>query len=58
MEHKDGSVEIVEVKGRMIKIMQRDYPLRRHIFILKYRLMRYSTRMNNPKLNCIDIRIV
>jgi hypothetical protein len=35
MEHKDGSVEIVEVKGRMIKIMQRDYPLRRHIFYFK-----------------------
>lgn len=36
MELKDGSVEIVEVKGRMIKKIQRDYPLRRQLFILKY----------------------
>ncbi|WP_397333955.1 DUF1064 domain-containing protein [Paenibacillus sp. YN15] len=29
IEMKDGSVEVVEIKGRVIKKMQRDYPLRR-----------------------------
>ncbi|OMF70363.1 MULTISPECIES: DUF1064 domain-containing protein [Paenibacillus] len=36
MELKDGSVEVVEVKGRIIKKLQRDYPLRRQLFILNY----------------------
>ncbi|WNS40840.1 hypothetical protein [Paenibacillus sp. MMS20-IR301] len=36
MELKDGSVEVVEIKGRVIKKLQRDYPLRRQLFILNY----------------------
>lgn len=36
MEFKDGSVEVVEIKGRIIKKIQRDYPLRRQLFIVNY----------------------
>lgn len=33
---RDGSVKVVEVKGRKIKKLQRDYPLRRQLFLLQY----------------------
>lgn len=36
LEYADGSTEVVEVKGRVVKKLQRDYPLRRQLFILKY----------------------
>jgi len=36
LEYQDGSVEVVEIKGRKIKKLQRDYPLRRQLFILNY----------------------
>lgn len=33
---RDGTVEVVEIKGKQVKKMQRDYPLRKQLFILKY----------------------
>ncbi len=36
LEYADGTVEIVEVKSRFVRRMQRDYPLRRRIFIEQY----------------------
>lgn len=32
----DSRVRVVEIKGRAIKKLQRDYPLRRQLFIIKY----------------------
>lgn len=34
--YKDGTVEIVEIKSKFVRRMQRDYPLRRRIFLEKY----------------------
>lgn len=36
LEYRDGSVEVVEIKGRAIKKLQRDYPLRKQLFILNF----------------------
>lgn len=36
LEYADGSVEVVEVKSKFVKKMQRDYHIRRRIFIEKY----------------------
>lgn len=36
LEYRDGTVEVVEIKGRAIKKLQRDYPLRRQLFIYQY----------------------
>lgn len=36
LKFRDGSTDIVEIKGREIKKLQRDYPLRRQLFIIKY----------------------
>ena len=33
MDYADGTVEIVEVKSKFVRKMQRDYPVRRRIFI-------------------------
>ncbi len=33
LDYADGSVEIVEVKSKFVRRMQRDYPIRRRIFI-------------------------
>lgn len=33
---KDGQVFVVEMKGKVVKKLQRDYGLRKHIFIEKY----------------------
>lgn len=32
----DGRTKVVEVKGTKVRKLQRDYPLRRQLFILKY----------------------
>lgn len=34
--YSDGTVEIIEIKSRFVRRMQRDYPVRRRIFIEKY----------------------
>lgn len=36
LQHKDGTVEIVEVKSRFTRKQQRDYIYRRRLFIEKY----------------------
>jgi hypothetical protein len=33
LEHSDGTVEIVEVKSKFVRRMQRDYPVRRRVFL-------------------------
>lgn len=33
LEYADGAVEIVEVKSKFVRRMQRDYPVRRRVFI-------------------------
>lgn len=32
----DGTILVVEMKGKVIKKLQRDYPLRKHLFIEKF----------------------
>lgn len=32
----DGSVKVVELKGKVVKKLQREYQLRKHLFIEKY----------------------
>lgn len=34
--YKDSKVRIVEMKGKVVKKLQRDYPLRKHLFIEKF----------------------
>ena len=36
VDYSDGTVEIVEIKSRFVKKMQRDYHIRRRIFIEEY----------------------
>ena len=36
LQHKDGTVEVVEVKSRFTRRMQRDYIYRRRLFIETY----------------------
>ena len=36
LTYKDGAVEIVEIKSKFVRRMQRDYPVRRRAFIEKY----------------------
>lgn len=36
LEMTDGSVRVIEIKGKVIRKLQRDYPLRRQLFILNY----------------------
>lgn len=36
IHYPNGSVKVVEIKGKVIKKLQRDYPLRKHLFIEKY----------------------
>ena len=36
LDYADGTVEIVEIKSRFVRKQQRDYPLRRRIFIERY----------------------
>lgn len=36
LKHADGYIKVVEVKGRVVKKLQRDYHLRRQLFILRY----------------------
>ncbi|MCR5776953.1 MAG: DUF1064 domain-containing protein [Lachnospiraceae bacterium] len=36
LTYKDGSVEIIEIKSKFVRRMQRDYPVRRRLFIEKY----------------------
>ena len=36
LRFKDGSVRIIEVKGKIIKKMQREYSLKKQLFIYKY----------------------
>lgn len=33
---KNGSVKVIEVKSKYVRHAQRDYPLRRNLFLLKY----------------------
>ena len=33
---RNGSIKVVEIKGKVIKKLQRDYPLRRQLFILNF----------------------
>ena len=36
LTYKDGTVEVIEIKSTFVRKMQRDYPVRRRIFIEKY----------------------
>ncbi len=36
LDYADGTVEIVEIKSRFVRKQQRDYPLRRRLFIEQY----------------------
>lgn len=36
LEMADGSIKVVELKGKVVRKLQRDYPLRRQLFILNY----------------------
>jgi hypothetical protein len=36
LDYPDGTVEIVEVKSKFVRKMQRDYPVRRRVFLEKY----------------------
>ncbi len=36
IHYPDGTVKVVEIKGKVIKKLQRDYQLRKHLFIEKY----------------------
>ena len=36
IHYPNGSVKVVEIKGKVIKKLQRDYQLRKHLFIEKY----------------------
>ncbi|MHC1722517.1 MAG: DUF1064 domain-containing protein [Aminipila sp.] len=36
LHYRDGRVTVVEIKGEVIKKLQRDFNLRKHIFIEKY----------------------
>lgn len=36
LTYKDGSVEVVEIKSKFVRRMQRDYPVRRRAFIEQY----------------------
>ena len=36
IDYADGSTEIVEIKSRFVRRQQRDYPLRRRLFIEQY----------------------
>lgn len=36
LTYRDGSVEVIEIKSRFVRRMQRDYPIRRRLFIEKY----------------------
>lgn len=37
LDYADGTVEIVEVKSKFVRRMQRDYPLRRRVFLEQIR---------------------
>jgi len=36
IHYPNGSVKVVEIKGKVIKKLQRDYQLRKHLFIEKF----------------------
>lgn len=36
LTYKDGTVEVVEIKSKFVRKMQRDYPVRRRAFIEQY----------------------
>ena len=36
LTYKDGSVKVIEVKSKFVRREQRDYPLRRNLFLLNY----------------------
>lgn len=36
LHHKEGNTKVVEIKGTVVKKLQRDYNLRKHLFIDKY----------------------
>lgn len=36
LTYKDGHVKVVEVKARYVRQAQRDYPLRRQLFLINY----------------------
>lgn len=36
IHYPNGAIKVVEIKGKAIKKLQRDYPLRKHLFIQKY----------------------
>lgn len=36
IHYPDGTIKVIEIKGKIIKKLQRDYQLRKHLFIEKY----------------------
>lgn len=36
LEYADGRTEVIEIKGKKIKRLQRDYELRKHLFIERF----------------------
>lgn len=44
LDYADGSVEIVEVKSKFVRRMQRDYPVRRRVFLEQVRPLGWKFR--------------
>lgn len=44
LDYADGSVEIVEIKSKFVRRMQRDYPVRRRVFLEKIRPLGWKFR--------------
>ena len=44
LEYADGAVEIVEVKSKFVRRMQRDYPVRRRVFLEQVRAKGWKFR--------------
>lgn len=44
LEYADGTVEIVEVKSKFVRRMQRDYPVRRRVFLEQVRPLGWKFR--------------
>jgi hypothetical protein len=44
LDYADGTVEIVEVKSKFVRRMQRDYPIRRRVFLEQVRPLGWKFR--------------
>lgn len=44
LEYADGTVEVVEIKSKFVRRMQRDYPVRRRVFLEQVRPLGWKFR--------------